>query len=86
MDFQVGILMDDLETREYLASQWGKKGTTSDISLYSVSSKDITQTTIVPEGYPKKPLSLIISAHMSDILILGISISGVNQKIGRTHV
>ena len=38
MDFQVGILMDDLETREYLASQWGKKGTTSDISLYSVSS------------------------------------------------
>ena len=86
MDFQVGILMDDLETREYLASQWGKKGTTSDISLYSVSSKDITQTTIVPEGYPKKPLSLIISAHMSDILILGMPISGVNQNIGEAAI
>ncbi|MDH5402188.1 MAG: EF-Tu/IF-2/RF-3 family GTPase [Candidatus Heimdallarchaeota archaeon] len=79
---QIGLLSADNISRDYLANQWGKKGTTSDITLYTVVQNDITQTTVIPSGYPKKLLPLVISAHMSDVSILGVSKQGLNSEVG----
>lgn len=69
---QIGVLSADKETRDFVANSYGKKGQSSDITLYTLPSKDILQTTILPEGYPSKLLSLVITAHMSDVLLLGL--------------
>jgi len=86
MHLQAGILMGDKESRNYLANQWGKKGTTSDITLYTVSSSDLVQTTVIPEGYPKKPLSLVMTAHMSDAVVLGVPVSGIDANVGESAI
>jgi len=83
---QVGILMANQEARNFLANQWGKQGTSSDITLYTVSSSSLVQTSIVPEGYPKKPLSLVITAHLSDVVVLGVPVSGVDATVGESAI
>ncbi|MHA2501831.1 MAG: EF-Tu/IF-2/RF-3 family GTPase [Candidatus Kariarchaeaceae archaeon] len=86
MHLQAGVLMGDPEARNYLANQWGKKSTSSDITLYTVSSADLVQTTVVPEGYPKKPLALVYTAHMSDSVVLGVPVSGIDAAVGESAI
>lgn len=83
---QIGVLSADKETRDFVANSYGKKGQSSDITLFTLPSKDILQTTILPEGYPSKPLSLVITAHMSDVLLLGASVSGIDANVGEAAI
>ncbi len=64
---------------------WGKKGTSTDITLYSIA-KPVVQTTVVPETYPQKPLSLAIAAHMSDIVVLGVTTAGIDSYVGEMAI
>jgi selenocysteine-specific translation elongation factor len=83
---QLGILMADIEGRNFLASQWGKKGTTSDITLYTLASSEFIQTTVIPSGYPKKVMPLVFTAHMSDLVLLGVPMSGLDAQVGEMAI
>ena len=83
---QIGILSAHTDGREFLAKSWGKKGTTSDISLYVTQSHDFLQTTIVPESFPKKILSLFTTAHMSDQVVIGVSSKGLDGAVGEAAI
>ncbi len=55
-----------------LAQQLGKKGTTSDITLYNTSFQGKYFTFIEPEKYPEKIQTLFQSMNMSQVVILYI--------------
>ena len=83
---QVGILADNLEARNYLSNGFGKKSMSSDITLYGMASNGTILTTILPEAYPKKPISLVLTAHMSDLVVLGASVNGINADVGEAAI
>lgn len=83
---QIGVLSADQEGSEYIANSWGKKGTTSDITIYTTNNSEFLQTTILPSGFPKKMLPLIITAHMSDSVVLGVSKLGLDQYTGEMAI
>ena len=81
---QIGILSADKEGREFLAKSWGKKGTTSDLSIWVTQDQEFLLTTILPEGYPKKVLSLVTTAHMSDEVVVAVSAKGLDATVGES--
>lgn len=83
---QVGVLADNAEARNYLSNGFGKKSMSSDITLYGMASNGTILTTILPEAYPKKPISLVLTAHMSDLVILGASVNGINAEVGEAAI
>ncbi|MFV2014009.1 MAG: EF-Tu/IF-2/RF-3 family GTPase [Candidatus Heimdallarchaeota archaeon] len=83
---QIGVLSADLEGSEYVANSWGKKSTTSDITIYTTKNSKFLQTTIIPSGFPRKMLPLIITAHMSDSIVLGVSKLGLDQYTGEMAI
>ncbi|MCE7734581.1 MAG: hypothetical protein GPJ54_06875 [Candidatus Heimdallarchaeota archaeon] len=83
---QIGVLSADQEGSEYIANSWGKKGTTSDITIYTTKNSQFLQTTILPSGFPKKMLPLVITAHMSDSVVLGVSKLGLDQYTGEMAI
>ena len=82
---QLGILAADRESREFVAHALGKKGQQSDISLYTLVSRELL-TTILPEVYPAKPLSLVTVAHMSDVVVIGASEAGLDANVGEAAI
>ena len=83
---QIGVLSADHEGNEYLGNSWGKKGTTSDITIYTTKNQDFLHTTIIPNGFPNKILPIIITAHMSDSVVLGVSKLGLDQYTGEMAI
>ena len=83
---QIGVLSSDIEGSELLGNSWGKKGTSSDITIYTTKNQQYLQTTIIPNGFPKKMLPLIITAHMSDAVVLGVSKLGLDQYTGEMAI
>ncbi|MCY3411141.1 MAG: hypothetical protein INQ03_05825 [Candidatus Heimdallarchaeota archaeon] len=81
---QMGILSADKVTRDFVAKSYGKKGQSSDITLHTQQTQDVLMSTILPEGYPNKPLSLVITAHMSDVVLLGATAKGVDAALGES--
>lgn len=61
-------VLGDYTTLEYL----GKRGTTSDISLYDRKSRDSIITYIAPISFPEKIQSLIQVLNMTEFVILNI--------------
>ncbi len=84
LHFQLAILSADIESRNFLAKSYGKKSTSSDISLYTMLSDGVMQTTIIPEAYPKKPLPLVYTAHMADLAVLAVSTKGIDGNVGES--
>lgn len=83
--FTVALFSADPDSRDMVAKAWGKKGTSTDITLYSIA-KPIVQTTVVPETYPQKPLSLAIAAHMADVIVLGVTTAGIDSNVGEMAI
>lgn len=55
--------------RMSLANQFGKKGTESDITLYSYAKEYILET-VDPKSYPEKILPLYQTSTMADVPII----------------
>jgi selenocysteine-specific elongation factor len=86
VDFEnlsVGILSGDKEVKDKIAKTWGKKGSSTDITLYSIS-KPLNQTTVVPETYPNKIQSLVYTAHMSDVVVIPVPTNGLDASLGES--
>lgn len=81
----IALLIGEANIRELVANAWGKKGSTTDISLYSIA-KPLVQTTVVPETYPSKPLSLVFAAHMANAVVIGIPTTGINAQVGEAAI
>ncbi len=69
------------EIRAKLAGKLGKKGTASDIRLYSYS-KDFVIEVVDPIQFPQKKLSLYQTALMTDVPIILIPLSGPDVYTG----
>lgn len=83
--FSVAILSASQEDRVMIAKSWGKKGTESDITLFSIA-KPQYQTTILPTRYPEKPIPLVVAAHMAHVLVLAVPIAGIDAFVGETAI
>jgi selenocysteine-specific translation elongation factor len=57
-----------------LAKELGKKGTTSDISIYDKKEGDTITTWCIPLTYPDKIQSLVVAINISEFAILNVSI------------
>ena len=66
------------------ASQFGKKGTESDITLYNYRKGDDTATFIHPTRYPEKLVSLLCSLENSEMVLL--EIQEINAVLGEIIV
>jgi selenocysteine-specific translation elongation factor len=55
------------------AKNIGKKGTSSDITLYNMKSGDNVVTAIEPSSYPEKLSSLFYATSMSDFVVFAVS-------------
>ncbi len=71
--------------KELFGKSWGKKGTSTDIALYTLAKPDIF-TTVIPLRYPEKPIPLVLSAHMSDLAVLPISKDGIDQYVAESAI
>jgi selenocysteine-specific translation elongation factor len=69
------LLGSEPATRENLARQLGKKGTSSDVCLYNYD-KDFTLEVVDPLRYPEKPLAMFQTIFMTDVPIVLIPITG----------
>ncbi len=67
--------------RMSLANQFGKKGTESDISLYSYAKEYILET-VDPKSYPEKILPLYQTAMMTDVPIILVPPTGPDAYTG----
>lgn len=83
---QIGLLSADKDARDFVAKSFGKKGQCSDITLYTLLSQNILQTTILPEKYPERPLPLVAAAHMADVLIIACTAEGVDANVGEAAI
>ena len=52
-----------------VATQFGKKGTTTDLTLYDKKESDVLYTWIVPSGFPDKVQPLLQAINMSEYAI-----------------
>jgi len=75
----VGIFGD-----ENLAGELGKKGTSSDITLYNRKTADTIYTFVVPSSYPDKLSALLQSAGMIDAAVL--CVNKIDAQLGETVV
>ena len=56
-----------------IANDFGKKGTTTDLTLYDKKESDIIRTWIVPNGFPEKIQSLLQAINISEYVIFYIA-------------
>jgi selenocysteine-specific translation elongation factor len=56
-----------------LAKELGKKGTTSDISIYDRKEGDTIMTWCIPMTYPDKIQSLVVAINIAEYAILNVS-------------
>jgi len=56
-----------------IAKEFGKKGTTSDISIYDRKEGDTIMTWCIPLTYPDKIQSLVVAINIAEYTILNVS-------------
>ncbi|MHA1419954.1 MAG: EF-Tu/IF-2/RF-3 family GTPase [Candidatus Heimdallarchaeaceae archaeon] len=69
------LLGSEPSSREKLAIQLGKKGTSSDVVLYN-HDKEFTLEVVDPLRYPDKPLAMFQTIFMTDVPIVMIPLTG----------
>jgi selenocysteine-specific translation elongation factor len=72
-----------LGSKEY-AKNIGKKGTSSDITLYNLKSGDNIVTAVEPSSYPDKLSSLFYAVNMSDFVVFVVN--GLDSDFAETVV
>ncbi len=60
----------------------GKKGTESDITLYSYKEESQTLSFVVPTEYPRKVQSMIYAINMTDAAL--VKVDAINTTLGET--
>jgi len=55
--------------KQDIASEFGKKGTVTDISLYDRKESDIIKTWVIPNGFPEKIQPLLQSINLAEFVI-----------------
>ena len=56
-----------------IANDFGKKGTTTDLTLYDKKESDIIRTWIVPNGFPEKIQPLLQAINISEYVIFYVA-------------
>ncbi len=56
-----------------IVNDFGKKGTTTDLTLYDKKESDIIRTWIVPNGFPEKIQSLLQAINISEYVIFYVA-------------
>lgn len=64
------------------ASNLGKKGTESDVALYSLREGDTYVSTIVPIRHPEKPQPLVFTVNASEAVL--IVVSALSKELGES--
>lgn len=79
----IGLFGNNEELLQKIANALGKKGTTSDITLYDTKNAEKIITAILPHSYPDKIQSLFYAINLCDFPILAIETidSGVGEII-----
>lgn len=70
--------------RTTIAQNFGKKGTSSDMTLYSHDKGEETLTVIDPFRYPENLKPMVQSLRMADTYILCVGPTGVDKSFGET--
>ena len=58
--------------KQDIASEFGKKGTESDLTLYDRKESDIIKTWVVPNGFPEKIQPLFQAINLSEYVIFHV--------------
>jgi len=58
--------------KQYLASEFGKKGTESDLTLYDRKESDIIKTWVIPNGFPEKIQPLFQAINLAEYVIFHV--------------
>ena len=82
----VSIIGSEKSGRTTLASNLGKKGTESDITLYNFMKGDHIYSFVDANTYPASIKSLINAINLSDIVLVCIPSTGVNAQVGECIV
>ncbi len=82
----IAIIGSEKSGRTSLAGKLGKKGTESDITLYSFVKGDRTYAFVDANGYPESLKSLINAINLSDIALVCIPSTGLNAQVGECIV
>ena len=56
-----------------IANDFGKKGTSTDLTLYDRKESDIIRTWVVPNGFPEKIQPLFQSIYLSEYVIFHVA-------------
>lgn len=83
--YTIGLLSGDPDLKELISKAWGKKGTSTDISLHTLGKPDV-MTTVIPLRYPDRPIPLVLAAHMADVAILPISSKGIESHVAEAAI
>jgi len=58
--------------KQDIASEFGKKGTESDLTLYDRKESDIIKTWVIPNGFPEKIQPLFQAINLAEYVILHV--------------
>jgi selenocysteine-specific translation elongation factor len=75
----LAIIGTEKSGRTSLAANLGKKGTSSDITLYNNDKENRKMVFVDPHSYPKTLKSLVTALNVSDMAILCIPPDGLNR-------
>jgi selenocysteine-specific elongation factor len=82
----VSIIGSEKSGRTTLASNLGKKGTESDITLYNFMKGDHIYSFVDANTYPASIKSLINAINLSDIVLVCVPSTGINMQVGECIV
>ena len=75
----LAIIGAEKSGRTSLAANLGKKGTSSDITMYNNDEESRKMVFVEPQGYPKSLKSLVAALNISEIPILCIPPNGLER-------
>ena len=75
-DFKLPILVKSVNFvvlgKQDIASEYGKKGTESDLTLYDRKESDVIKTWVTPSGFPEKIQPLFQAINLAEYVIFGL--------------
>lgn len=78
----VAIIGTEQSGRTTLAANLGRKGTSSDITMYNNDKEKVKLTFVDPHSYPKTLKSLITALNIADMAVLCIPPKGLDAHTG----
>ncbi|HII90597.1 MAG TPA: elongation factor Tu [Methanosarcina sp.] len=76
----VAIIGTEKSGRTSLAANLGKKGTSSDITMYNNDKESRKMAFVDPHGYPKALKSLVTALNISDMAVLCVPPDGLDRN------